>query len=325
MSEIYASVDLGGTKISCALATDDGRMLAEKTIPTDSHEGPEAVLTRIADAISELCAQAPSRPLALGIGVPGLADIARGVTTFLPNLTTTWPGVAVRDRLAPMVGCPVYLLNDVRTATLGEMTFGHGRNVKTMAFFALGTGVGGGLVIDGHLRLGPMGMAGELGHQTIIPDGARCGCGNRGCLETVASGPALTAQGVWLMQCGRAPKLHELTGGDPRLVTPREMATAAAAGDEAVAGAIRRAAEYIGIGVANIIAAIYPELIVLGGGVAEIGAPLFEVVRETIAWRIAIFPVAEIRIEPSMLGEKAGLWGGIALAMRGGLLAELAE
>lgn len=319
MSDVYASVDLGGTKTACALITSAGDLLAEKTIATDSHDGPEAVLGRIAHTLDELCTAAHARPEALGMGVPGLADIAGGVTRFLPNLATGWRGVPVRAILESAAGCPVYLLNDVRTATLGEMTFGRGRGVRTMAFFALGTGVGGGLVIDGRLRLGPSGMAGELGHQTIIPDGDRCGCGNRGCLETVASGPAIAAQGIWLMQCGRAPKLFELTEGDPRRVTPREMARAADCGDEAVADVIRSAAGYIGIGVANIIGAIYPELVVLGGGVAEIGERLFDVVRETVRWRIAIFPVDEIRIEPSMLGERAGLWGGAALAMKRGM------
>lgn len=323
MSEVYASVDLGGTKVACALATGDGRLLAERTFATESHAGPDVVLARIARAIGDLCAEAGARPEALGMGVPGLADIERGVTTLLPNLATEWRGVPVRERLEGALGCPVYLLNDVRAATLGELVFGLGRDVRTMAFFALGTGVGGGLVIDGRLRLGPMGKAGELGHQTIIPDGSRCGCGNRGCLETVASGPAIAAQGVWLMQCGRAPRLYELTGGDPQRVTPREMARAAEAGDAAVGEVIRRAAEYVGIGVANVIAAIYPELVVLGGGVAELGAPLFEVVRETARWRMAIFPVDEIRIEPSSLGEKAGLWGGIALAERRGLLDQM--
>jgi glucokinase len=319
MTDAYASIDLGGTKIACVFATAEGQILAEKTIPTLSHEGPPAVLARIAGLVNEMAATLGVRPAAAGMGVPGLADLAAGATRFLPNLPTQWRGVPVRDALAPQIGCPVYLLNDVRMATLGELTYGHGRGASlTMAFFALGTGIGGGVAIEGRLRLGPLGAAGELGHQTIVPDGPRCGCGNRGCLETLASGPALTSQGVWLLASGRAPKLHELVRGDPGAVTPREMALAAAAGDDAVREALIRAAEYIGIGVANVVVALHPDLVVFGGGVAEIGPLLFDTVRETVHRRVGMFPTDDLRIEKSLLGDKAGALGGIALAMKRG-------
>ena len=189
-----------------------------------------------------------------------------------------------------------------------------------MLFFALGTGVGGGVVVDGNLRLGPLGAAGELGHQTILPDGPLCGCGNRGCLETLASGPALAAEGVRLMRSGLAPRLRELTEGSLDRITPREMAAAAQAGDEAVRHAIVRAAGYLGIGVANLVTALHPELVVLGGGVAAIGPLLFDTVRAVVRERVRMFPADGIRIEPSLLEDKAGLYGAIALAARRGLL-----
>ena len=320
MAEVYASVDLGGTKIGCALATAGQRVIAERTITTDSHKGPEAVLERIAALVNGLAADCGTSPAALGMGVPGLVDLERGVTKFLPNFPTQWRDVPVRERLEPRIGCPVYLLNDVRAATLGELTFGHGRSVKTMAFFALGTGIGGGIVVDGVLRLGPLGAAGELGHQTVLPDGPQCGCGNSGCLEAVASGPAVAAEGVRLLLSGQAPKLHEIAGGDSSRVTAKEMAAAAEAGDAAVREALIRAAGYLGIGVANIVTALHPELVVLGGGMADLGPLLFDTVRDTVRRRVRMFPVDDVRIEPSLLGEKAGLWGGIALAMRQGNL-----
>ena len=188
MAETYASVDLGGTNIACIFAGGDGRIVCGRTVPTQSHEGAQAVLARIAELVKSLAAECGSRPAALGMGIPGLADLKNGVTKFLPNLPTQWRDVPVRDVLSPKAGCPVFLLNDVRMATLGELVFGHGRTSRTMAFFALGTGIGGGVAIDGKLRLGPLGAAGELGHQTILPDGPQCGCGSRGCLETVAAG-----------------------------------------------------------------------------------------------------------------------------------------
>ena len=320
MAEIFASVDLGGTNIAGVFAGGDGRIVCERTVSTESHEGAPAVLARIADVVESLAAECGNRPAALGLGIPGLADLKNGVTKFLPNLPTQWRDVPVRDILAPKVGCPVYLLNDVRMATLGELVFGHGRTSRTMAFFALGTGIGGGVAIDGKLRLGPLGAAGELGHQTILPDGPQCGCGSRGCLETLASGPAITAEGVRLMLSGLAPQLYQLARGEASAVTPKEMATAAGLGDERVKEAIVRAARYLGIGVANVIAILHPDLIVLGGGVAAIGPLLFDTVRCTVRERIGMFPTDDIAIKPSLLAERAGALGGIALAMKGGLL-----
>jgi glucokinase len=214
----------------------------------------------------------------------------------------------------------VHLLNDVRTATRGELAYGCGRGVRDRIFFALGTGVGGGVVIDSKLRLGPLGAAGEMGHQTIIPDGPLCGCGNRGCLETLASGPAIAAQGVWLMRMGRAPELHRLCDGNAENVDTRRMAEAAAAGDDSVRDAILRVAGFLAIGVANVVQTLHPELVVFGGGVAGIGPLLLDEIRRQVVSRIGMFPAGDIRIERSTLGDKAGLYGGIALAARGGAL-----
>jgi len=256
------------------------------------------------------------------MAVPGLADVRRGLTKFLPNLPTQWRDVPVRDLLEPKVRCPVFLLNDVRMATLGELTFGHGRArpSATMVFFAVGTGIGGGVAVDGKLRLGPLGAAGELGHQIILPDGPRCGCGNRGCLETLASGPAIAAEGIRLMQSGLAPRLHELVGGDASRVTAREMAAAAQAGDKNVEEAIARAAEYLGIGVVNTVVVLHPDLVVIGGGVARLGELLLEPIRRTIRQRVGMFPTDGVEVRTSLLGEMAGTLGGVALAMKGGLL-----
>ena len=226
----------------------------------------------------------------------------------------------VADILRAHLECPVHILNDVRTATLGELTFGLGKQAKNMLFFALGTGIGGGVVIDGKLRLGPLGAAGELGHQTILPDGPLCGCGNRGCLEALASGPAISAEGVRLLRSGLAPRLFDLVQGSIDRITPKEMAAAAEAGDEAVRQSIIRAAKYLGIGVANLVSALHPELVVLGGGVSAVGPLLLETVKATVRERVRMFPPDDVRIERSQLGEQAGLYGGIALAIRAGQL-----
>jgi glucokinase len=316
---LYASIDLGGTKIACALATADGRVRAARTVATPAYDGPEAVLGEIASVMLALATEAGQAPAAAGLGVPGLVDVASGVTRFLPNLPTQWRGVPAGATLTARLGYPVHVLNDARMATLGELVFGHGRNVSTMALFTLGTGIGGGIVIDGRLRLGALGAAGELGAQTIIPDGPLCSCGNRGCLETLASGPAIAAQGVWLLQSGRAPRLREIVGGDAGKVTPRELAAAAAAGDTDVREVLVRAAGYLGIGVANVVTILHPELVVLAGGVADLGPLLFDTVREVVRQRVRLFPPDDVRIERSELGAESALWGGIALAMQRGI------
>lgn len=314
MQKVWAAVDLGGTKIACALASEDGRLITTESVPTLSAEGPQAVLRRIAALVCGLCDRAGAGPAAIGMGVPGLVDIGTGVTRFLPNLPGQWRDVPAGAVLSEHCGCPVFLLNDARLATLGELEFGHGRGVNGMLFFTVGTGIGGGVVINRQLQLGPLGAAGELGHQTILPDGPRCGCGNRGCLETLASGPAIAAEGLRLLETGLAPKLHERTAGNPAAVNPREMALAADAGDELVREAILRAARYLAIGAANIVTALHPDLVVIGGGVAAIGPLLIDEVRAHMRERVRMFPSETVRVERSLLEDKAGLWGGIALA-----------
>ena len=314
MKEIFASVDLGGTKIACALAGADGEILLEERVPTNSHEGPQAVLERIGALVCAMAARAGTRPAAVGMGVPGLVDVLHGVTRFLPNLPTQWRDVPVAQILSARTGCPTFLLNDARTATLGEFTFGRGKDVDTMVFFTIGTGIGGGIIIDRKLRLGPLDAAGELGHQTMLRDGPLCGCGNRGCLEALASGPAMVAEGVRLLQTGLAPVLFEMVSGNVAAITPKEMGAAARAGDAAVREAITRAATWLGIGVANLVTALHPELVVLGGAVAGLDELLLEPVRATVKERVRMFPVDGVSIERSSLGDKAGLLGGLALA-----------
>jgi glucokinase len=182
-----------------------------------------------------------------------------------------------------------------------------------MVFFTIGTGIGGGVVTGGRLHLGPLGAAGEIGHQTLIPDGPLCGCGNRGCLEALASGPALTGEGVRLLRAGLAPRLWELTGGDANAVTPERMGEAAGS-DSAVAAAIERASRFIGVAVANVVTILHPELVVLGGGVAGLGERLLQPVREELRRRVRMFPVDDVRVELSALPGRAGALGGIALA-----------
>jgi len=319
VTDFYGAIDLGGTTVSCGLATAAAEFAAETSFDTHAAEGPEAVLARIAGNLRGICEKAGRAPRAIGMGIPGLVDVVRGITRFLPNLASQWRDVHVAEFLSREFGCAVYLLNDARLATLGEMHYGAGAGARNLVFLTIGTGIGGGVVIDGRLRLGPLGAAGEVGHQTVVADGPLCGCGNHGCLEAVASGSALTGEGVRLLRSGLAPHLLELVGGEASGVNPMRMAEAARLGDAAVAQVIERAANYLGIGVANLVTILHPEVVVLGGGVSGMGKLLLEPVRRAILERVRMFPGDTVRVERSTLGERAGLFGGIALAVAGGM------
>lgn len=327
MKEYFVGVDLGGTTMKAALADSRGELLVRRVIATESHLGPEQVLSRLVTLIGqlreELAEQGNDHSVRLGgcgIGVPGLVDVQQGVTKFLPNFPTQWRDVAVAGPVREILGCPVQVMNDARVATLGELHFGHGRHFDhgrppTMAFFSIGTGIGGGVVIDGQLRLGPLGAAGELGHQTVIPNGPLCGCGNRGCLEAIASGPAIAASGVRLLRSGLAPKLFQRVEGNADRVTTREMVQVADE-DPHVREALKDAATAIGIAAANVVTVLHPDLVVLGGGVAGMGNLLIDTVRKAIEQRVGMFPTENVRVERSLLGEQAGVVGAIALALR---------
>lgn len=322
MSDVYVGIDLGGTTITCAAADGQGRILAREHVDTDAHEGPEAVIRRMGDLVLKV---AEGGAAGVGVGVPGLIDLERGMTRFLPNLPTKWRDVPVAEPLQAMTGSPVRLLNDCRCAALGEMTFGHGRGVPelTFAYFTLGTGVGGAVAIDGKLRLGPVGAAGELGHLAIIPDGPPCGCGGRGCLETVVSGPAIVGEAIRLMRSGQAATLHKLAEGRADNVTPKVVAQAAREGDAAAAELIERVARYLGIAVANVVTVLHPQLVVFAGGVAQMGELLLEPIRQTVVRRAGMVPTDDVEIRLSELGADAGVMGGVALAMQTGAGAPL--
>lgn len=236
MINAYVSLDLGGTKIACALADEGMEPIAETSVATESHLGAESVLQRMTELVESELAKTDAKAIGIGVGAPGLVDINKGHTRFLPNFPSQWRDVAVGPFLKERIGCDVHLLNDARAATLGELHFGVGREgAVTFAYFGLGTGVGGGVVVNRKLLLGPFGSAGELGHQTVLPNGPECGCGNRGCLEAVASGSAIAGRGVRLVKSGRSTGLRDLVEGDLNRINASTMAQAAGQGDEVVA------------------------------------------------------------------------------------------
>jgi glucokinase len=309
----YIGCDLGGTNLRAAVVdVESGDVLHLESIPTLAQEKHEAVMHRMADLILHVLNSAGLDKEyigGVGIGAPGVLDLEKGETLFLPNLPGTWPNIPLADTIRRLTGLPTILLNDVRAITNGEWRFGAGRDVDTIAVFAIGTGIGGGLVINGQLHLGLGGTGGELGHTMIDFNGPACGCGNTGCLETYASGPAIAAMGMKAVSQGRTTKISELCGHDLNRITPKLIADAANAGDEIAKDIFDMAGFYIGIAAANVCVTIGPCRIIIGGGVAKAGALLLDPIRRTVRQRVYVMPVDQVEIVQSQLGDMAGIIG----------------
>ena len=311
--DLFVGVDLGGTNLRAGIVDlEAGQVLALESIPTMAREGNETVMCRMADLILATIASAgfkKSEIKGVGIGVPGVLDLKKGLVLFLPNLPGNWPNVPLQETIRKNVDLPVFLLNDARAITYGEWRFGAGQGVDTMACFTIGTGVGGGLVINRQLHLGIGGTGGELGHQTIDPNGPQCGCGNQGCLEVYASGPAITAMGIKAVIQGRTTCIGDLVDYDLNRVTPEVIAEAARQGDPIAQEIYTLVGTYIGIATANILVTVGPRKVVIAGGVSAAGDLLLEPVRRTIRQRVTIMPVEEVQVVPASLDSNAGVLG----------------
>ena len=309
----YIGCDLGGTNLRAAIVdVENGAVLHQMSIPTLARDGHEAVIQRMADLFLELIRSAGMSQEeigGIGIGVPGVLDMDKGETLFLPNLPGTWPHVPLRDTIADLTGLRTALLNDVRAITHGEWRFGAGRGVDTLAVFAIGTGIGGGLVIAGRLHLGIGGTGGELGHMTIDYNGPVCGCGNRGCLEAYASGPAIAAMGMKAVAQGLTTRLGEMCEYDLNRISPELIARAAREGDPVAADIYEQAGFCLGISAANICVAIGPRRIILAGGVAQAGDLLLEPMRRVLRERVTVMTVDQVEIVTAQLGGNAGAIG----------------
>ena len=309
----YIGCDLGGTNLRAAIVdVQTGAVLHQISIPTLAREGHDAVMKRMAELFLQVIQSAGMTKEdigGIGIGVPGVLDLEKGEVLFLPNLPGTWPHVPLRDTIRGLTGLPTALINDVRSITNGEWRFGAGRGVDTVAVFAIGTGIGGGLVINGQLHLGIGGTGGELGHTIIEFNGQRCGCGADGCVEAYASGPAIAAMGIKAVTQGLTTRISELCKYDLNRITPKLIAQAAEEGDEIARDIYERAGLYIGIAAANMCVAIGPRRIIIAGGVSQAGDLLLDPIRRTMRARVSCMPVEQVEVVQSQLGDNAGVVG----------------
>jgi len=311
--EYMGAVDLGGSKILSVIADGDGRRLGEDRRSTSAEEGPELVLERIVGSLENALAKAGLQRgdlTAVGICSPGPCDIDAGVISSAPNLPG-WRDVPICRYLEERLGVPTRLENDANAAALGEHVYGAGRGCRHLS-----TGIGGGLIIDGRLYRGATGVAGELGHMVIDPDGPLCGCGNRGCLEALASGTAIAARGEELVAQGGSALLAKLAQEQGKL-TAETVARAADQGDIACQGIIRRAAYYLGVGLASYVNIFNPEVIILGGGLTKEGELLLGPARAEMEARAMSEALKAVQLKLAELGDYVGVMGMVALLREG--------
>lgn len=287
----HFGLDLGATNIKWAALERSGdawSVLDLGQVPTRATDGADAVVARMV-ALAEQARRDWPGIGSVGVGVPGLFDAASGVTTFLPNLPPDWIGHAVTEPMRARLGLPVELINDARAFGLAELRLGAGRGCQTMVGLALGTGVGGVVVVDGRVHFGHDGTGGESGHQTILPDGPPCTCGNRGCLEALTRADAVAAA------CGTD--------------TADEAVRAAQAGDGRARDGLAQVGRWLGIGISNLIVVLTPDRVVLGGGVAAAGELLLEPIWDEVRRRVHVTNLEAVEIVTGELGTFAGAIG----------------
>lgn len=311
-------VDLGGTNIVAGAMTADGAsQYAMLTVPTRADLGGDAVVARIV----ELCERVIAETIAatgctradfrgVGIGSPGPLDRESGVVIVTPNLG--WTNFPLRDKVAGPLGMPGTLDNDANCATLGEWWIGAAKGAKQVVGLTIGTGIGGGLILNGKLYHGASDAAGELGHITIDSTGRKCGCGNYGCLEAYASGPAIAQRAREALQGGESSIMPSLVDGDLARITAATVFDASHRGDELAGHVVRDTAKFLGIGVANFLNIFNPEVVVIAGGVTQAGEALFEPLRAEVRRRAFAPAVEACRILPGALHGNAGVVGAVA-------------
>ena len=317
-NKYVVGVDVGGTKLAVgAMPADGSREIAVRSELTHAAEGADAVVARIGRIVNEVIATTmletgASRDAFLGVGIgsPGPLDRVNGLVITTPNLG--WTNFPLRDRVSAAVGLPATLDNDANCATLGEWWVGAAKGARHVVGMTIGTGIGGGLILNGELYHGASDVAGEIGHTTIDSTGRRCKCGNYGCLEAYASGPATAERAREALAGGEPSSLIALSGGDPSNITAQMVYEASKAGDALAYQVVQETARFIGTAIANLLNIFNPEVVVLAGGVVQAGDQLFAPLRAEVRRRAFKPAVDACRIVPGALGGSAGVVGAVA-------------
>ncbi|EFU43323.1 glucokinase, ROK family protein [Paenibacillus vortex V453] len=315
MSEnIYVGVDLGGTAIKVGICNEEGHLLQKYEGPTETAKGVDTVIDNIEKYVRHIVEESPyswDKLAGVGAGFAGFTNIREGIIILAPNVG--FKDVPIRALLEERLGKPVKIDNDANVAALGEAWSGAGRGVENCVCYTLGTGVGGGIIVNGKIYQGFGGMAGELGHISVVPDleAIQCGCGEMGCLETVSSATGIIRMAKDAVERGDRTSLAHVEN-----IAAKEVFDAAKAGDEVAIRIVNRAAYYLGKSMAAVAAVLNPEAFIIGGGVSNAGDILFNEVRTVFA-KLTPEPLQRgVRIVPAELGNDAGVVGAAGLHLR---------
>lgn len=328
MPSFAIGVDLGGTNLRIAAVDENGKLLEKLTTGTQVSRGRDYVIGEMCDAIREVSQKFSNagQLSGIGIGVPGIIDLETGMLYESPNLPG-WDRYPVREEIERRLGTKVILENDANVAALGEKWLGAAKDFDSMCMFTLGTGVGGGLVLNGRIWHGMTGMAGELGHITVEPDGAPCGCGNRGCIEQYASATAIVRMAREAIATGKAPELARAAEGEDKEFNSRKIYQLAVQGDLPAQEIFRRVGRMLGMVIADVVNGLNLPIFVVGGGVVSAWDAFSPAMFDEVKKRSFVYrntcpdPMGgahqrkKTTITRALLGSDAGLYGAARLPM----------
>jgi len=314
--QVVLGLDLGGTNMVGAALTIEGELVAKSKMPTEASGGLEHVLGRMSKCLLDVLEKSARKQedvLAAGVGAPGPLNQQTGVVYTPPNLPG-WKDVPLADELHKRLNVRAFIENDANCAAYGENWLGAGRDFKDLICLTLGTGVGGGIILDNELVRGVDGTAGEIGHLIIETEGRKCNCGSHGCLEQYGSATGIVTTARQIIEQGEKTVLTEMVP-DLTKLTAKDVSVAMEQGDEVARRVITQTGEFLGVGIASLVNLLNPQVVVLCGGVIAAGEALFEPIRQTVKKRAFEVPGKRARIVPSVLGDDAGVIGAAGVAL----------
>ncbi len=323
MKTYVVGIDIGGTKLATVVADNTGQILSKIRKPTLAEKGPEYALQLLFDMVREtveLASLEQSSVSAIGVSCGGPLDTKTGVIYSPPNLPG-WDALPLKAQLESEFQIPVTIENDANASALAEFRFGGGRGYGAVLYMTMSTGIGGGIVIDGQIYHGANDSAGEVGHQILLPDGPRCGCGKRGCLEALCSGPAIARRAQAAIQAQRAEgkasatTLLNLASGHIEDVKSEYVLAAAQTGDALALQLVDETAYYMGWGIANLVNILNPDIVLLGTIAIAAGDLLLNPIRKTVSEFAMTRPAEAVKIAPAQLGDALGDLAAIALVV----------
>lgn len=314
-NKLYLGIDLGGTNTKVGIVTEKGEVHQHFSLDTEAAKGPNHVLEQIKKGVDKVIdLTGTGKFVAVGIGAPGSVD-SNGCVKYPPNFPD-WEEVPVKNEIEQFIGLPTYIDNDANVAAIGEGVFGKGKYFTDFLCITLGTGVGGGLFLNGKIYRGNGWAAGEIGHVTVYPDGPQCNCGNYGCLERLVGAQYISERAAEKIKRSNAvTKLLELVDANLSKITPKIITKAALTGDNLAQEVLKETGEILGIAMANVINLLNLPLIIVSGGISQAGSFILDPMRETIHKRALPVPRNDFEVATAVLGTQAGVIGAAALAM----------